>query len=299
MPRQRARGFTLNEVLIALVLVGMIGAAFTKLLASQSRFFDDQNNRRTARSIARSSTNVLLYDLRMVQDSGGVDSATADGKVLRVIVPYRFGLVCGTTGNVTTVMMLPMDSAGGAMSAYTGFAWRNQTGVKAGRYTVITPGDPTNADKPVTSATPALCTGTAAGQAQLRTVSMNGRTSGTLDLPNESPSGATQLSAVFLWQHITYSFKPSGIYPGYYGLYRNVQNGTNEELLAPFDSSARFRYYVAGDDTSRTTVPALSAIRGVALVLNALSPKSVSNNATVHAPSHIVTSVFFKNVRSY
>lgn len=299
MSRRGSRGFTLNEVLIALVLVGIIGAAFTKLLASQSRYFDKMTNLRTARSIARSSQNVLFYDLRMVQDSGGVDSASADGKTIRVIVPYRFGLVCGTNSNKTTVMMLPIDSATDAMSQYAGFAFRNATGANAGRYTIITPAQPKDDDKPQSSSNAALCTGSSSGQQQLRTVTMNGRSSAIYDLNNETPSGATALSPVFMWEHVTYSFKASGTYPGYYGLYRNVQNGTNEELLAPFDSSARFRFYKAGDDTSRTTVPALSDIRGVALVLNALSPKAASDNATAHSPSRIVTSIFFKNVRSY
>src|SRR5437870_13145531 len=95
---QRARGFSLNEILIALMILGIIGAAATKMLAAQSRFFDHETNLRTARSIARNSTNVLVSDLRMVQDSGGVDSVTADGKLIRILVPYRFGLVCNAVG---------------------------------------------------------------------------------------------------------------------------------------------------------------------------------------------------------
>ncbi|HVX39558.1 MAG TPA: type II secretion system protein [Gemmatimonadaceae bacterium] len=299
MPRRQPRGFTLNEVLIALVLVGIIGAAFTKLLASQSRYFDKMTNLRAARSVARASTNVLFYDLRMVQDSGGIDSASSDGKTIRVIVPYRFGLVCGTNSNTTIVMMLPIDSATDAMSQYAGFAYRNSTGASAGRYTIITPPEPKDDDKPANSSSASTCTGSSSGQQQLRTVTLNGRSSTVLDLKNNAPSGAPALAPAFMWEHVTYSFKASSSYPGYYGLYRNVQGGTNEELLAPFDSTARFRFFVAGDDTSRTTVPALSDIRGIALVLDALSPKTVSNDATTHSPSRIVTSVFFKNVRSY
>lgn len=294
-----SRGFTLNEVLIALVLVGIIGAAATKLLASQSRFYDLQTNKRTARSIARSGENVLLYDLRMVQDVSGIDQATSDGKTIRLIVPYRFGIVCGTSSNVTTVMMLPVDSATLAMSTYAGFAWRVQSGASAGTYTIVTPSNPQSTQAPVTSSSSSTCTGTAVGQEQLRSVSLNGRTSSFLDLKSDASTGATALSPVFMWQHVTYSFKASTAYPGYYGLYRTVDGGTNEELLAPFDSTARFRFYEAGDDTPRDTPPTLTLIRGIALYLNALSPKTVSNNATVHSPSRIVTSVFFKNVSAY
>src|SRR5436190_7943239 len=178
------RGFTLVEVAIAMVIVAIIGAAFTKLLASQSRYFDQQTNIRKARSVARNSTNVLLSDLRMVQDSGGVDSVASDGKAIRIIVPYRFGLVCGTNGTVTTVSMLPSDSSVVALAKYGGFAWRDTL---TGRYHVVTPSAPSAGDAPQTSASPSICTGNAAGQANLRTYSVSGRTGNILDLNAPAP----------------------------------------------------------------------------------------------------------------
>jgi prepilin-type N-terminal cleavage/methylation domain-containing protein len=289
------RGFTLNEVLIALTILGIIGAAATKLLANQSRFYDQQTNIREARSIARSSMNVMLSDLRMVQDSGGVDSVSDDGRTMRVLVPYRFGLVCGTSGTLTTVMMLPIDSAIAGMAVYNGFAWRNPN---TGRYVVIAPSNPTAADQPTAAGVPATCTGNAAGQARLINVSMNGRTSSILDVNAPAPTAAVATSPVFFYQKVTYSFKSSGSYPGYYGLYRNVQGGTNEELLAPFSTTARFRYYVRGADTSRVTVPVKDSIRGVDLVLNSVSARAVSNNSN-KSPSSMVMSVFFKNMRAF
>ena len=50
------RGFTLAEVMISLIIAGVIGAAFTKLLMSQNRYYDHETNLRSARSIARSAT---------------------------------------------------------------------------------------------------------------------------------------------------------------------------------------------------------------------------------------------------
>jgi prepilin-type N-terminal cleavage/methylation domain-containing protein len=295
--RTARRGFTLIEVTISLVILGVIGVAATRMLAAQGRFYDKQTNLRAARSIARSSMNVILSDLRMVQDSGGVDSASADGKVLRVKVPYRFGLVCGTVLTTTTVTLLPNDSATNAMSTYAGFAWRNAT---TGRYVMVTPLSPTGTDRPVSSLTPSTCTGNGGGQARIRTVTVSGRPGGIFDLNSAVPTGATATAPMFLWERVTYAFKASTAYPGYYGLYRKVQGSAagDEELLGPFDASAGFRYYIAGDDTSRTTVPALDQIRGVDLILNSMSPAATSDN-TAHSPSKSVTSVFFKNVRSF
>jgi prepilin-type N-terminal cleavage/methylation domain-containing protein len=295
-PRQSRRGFTLIEIAIALIIVGIIGAAFTKLLTSQSRFFDQQTNLRKARSVARNSMNVMLSDLRMVQDSGGIDSAASDGKLIRIKVPYRFGLVCATNGTITTVSMLPSDSSVVAMANYAGFAWRDTL---TGRYTIVPRPSSATADAPLTSGSPSRCTGTGVGQASLRTFAVNGRTSDILDLNAAAATGAQSVSPVFFWQRVSYSFKASNAYSGYLGLYRDVEGATSEELLAPFDTSARFRFYTSGADTSIVVPPAVSSIVGVDLVLNAISSRVVSDNINSHSMSKVRTSVFFKNVRSF
>ena len=288
------RGFTLNEMLISLVILAVVGAAFTRILRYQTTYFAHETSLRSARTVARTATNLMLSDLRAVQDSGAVDSVTSDGKFMRIYVPYRYGLVCATSGTVTTVSLLPSDSASQNMSVYKGFAFRNATG----RYTYIFPPRATTMNIPVTSTTPASCTGSGSGQAQILSVSVAGRTGNILDLNSNGPSGAIALTPVFLFQKVSYSFRSSSVYPGYLGLWRNVEGGQEDELAAPFDSTARFRFYATGDDTSRTTPPTVANIRGVELVLVARSQKA----STTLAGSNTVkmaTSVFFKNVRSF
>jgi prepilin-type N-terminal cleavage/methylation domain-containing protein len=290
------RGFTLIEIMVAMVIVAIIGAAFTKLLASQSRYFDQQTNIRKARSVARNSMNVLLSDLRMVQDRGGIESAAADGKTIVVKVPYRFGLVCGTNSNTTIVSLLPTDSSVVGMAQYAGFAWRDTL---TATYTIVTPGAPRTADAPVASSSPSVCTGNGGGQANIQTFAVSGHTGDILDLKSPSGSGAQVTSPVFLWQRITYTFANSNNYPGYLGLWRNVDGASIEEILAPFDTSARFRFYASGADTSVVSPPAVSTIVGLDLVLNAISSRVVSDNVNSHSTSKVRTSVFFKNVRTY
>jgi prepilin-type N-terminal cleavage/methylation domain-containing protein len=290
------RGFTLVEVTIALMILGIIGVAATKLLMVQSRFYDKQTNMSIARSVARSSMNVVMSDLRMVQDVGGVTAASSDGRSLTVVVPYRFGLVCKASLLTVTVSMLPSDSATVAQSVYGGFAWRDST---TGTYTSVT-----TTGGPSASSNPANCTGNSGGQAQIRTVSMNGRSGSIYDLMTTGIVTAPQVgSAVFFWSKITYAFKLSSVpeyaAQGYFGLYRTV-GSTNEELLAPFDSStSRFRYYTPGLDTSTSVLPALNQIRGVDLVLNSVSPKASVDKTIAHSPSYMQTSVFFKNISSF
>jgi prepilin-type N-terminal cleavage/methylation domain-containing protein len=291
-PRTR-KGFTLNEMLISMAILAIVGLAFTKILRYQTTYFAHETTLRTARTVARTATNLMLSDLRAVQDSGGVDSVASDAKLVRILVPYRYGLVCATNGSTTTVSLLPSDSSTVGMSAYKGFAFRNATG----RYTYVFPSNPTTSDIPVTSPTPALCTGSANGQAQITSLSVSGRTGDILDLKNGG-TGAPAITPVFLFQKVSYSFRTSGVYPGSLGLWRNVENGQNEELAAPFDTSARFRFYKTGDDVSRSTPPAVSDIRGLELVLVAKAPRGSSTNTYSNTVT-MVTSVFFKNVRSF
>jgi prepilin-type N-terminal cleavage/methylation domain-containing protein len=290
----RRHGFTLAEIVVALVIAGVIGAAFTKLLMQQNRYYDGETNRRAARSLARGAMNVMLSDLRMVQDSGGVDSVSADGRTIRVLVPYEFGLVCRTQGSTTTVLMLPVDSAMASMSVYRGFAWRDSA---SGRYNYNWPSNPTS-QTPGAAGTPSDCTGGGFGQAQLTNVSMNGRQGQFFDVPSNGPSGASVGAPVFFFQRITYSFGASSQYPGRLSLWRNVENGPNDEIMSPFDSTSGFRFYTTGSDASVAAPPALSNIRGVDLVLNARSPRGTSQDST-RKQSKVMTSVFFKNVRGF
>jgi len=292
------RGMTLAEVMIALVLVGMVGALFTKMLVAQGRFFNSQHGQRAARGVSRAPMNVLLSELRMLQDRNGVDGAQADGKRIRLKVPYRFGVVCGTAGGATVASMLPVDSS--LSATYAGWAWRAPNGV----YTEVVAPDPLGADslRDVTGlAGAAACT-----DARIHTPVVNtagGMKAGRVLELRPASAAAPTVSAVYLWQYVAYEFKASTAYPGRIGMYRIQGDGTsapNElELMAPFDTSARFKFFVPNQDTSQVAVPAdLTTIRGLDLVLNGAAGAAASGGSTP-AVNRLTTGVFFKNVRTF
>ena len=292
--RSRApRAFTLVEVLVVFTILGILGALLTRIMLQQSRFADQQNALRTARAVSRQAMNILESELRMVQDSGGIDSASTDGKTIRVLAPYRFGLNCGVSGSANVVSMLPVDSLSLAQAKYVGFAWRS----KAGVYTVVYPAAPLAADAPVTSVDPSQCTGTGAAQAQIKTLSLAGRSGQILDI-KPSQASAPKGEPVFFFQRVTYSFANSTLFPGATGLYRTVQGGTTEELMAPFDTSARFKYWTTGATASVAAPPALGLIRGVDVVFVGRSSYTALGK-TAPSKSTVVASIFFKNVRNY
>jgi prepilin-type N-terminal cleavage/methylation domain-containing protein len=293
------RGMTLAEVMIALVLIGIVGAMFTKMLVAQGRFFNSQYGLRSARSVSRAPMNFLMSELRMVQDLGGVAAAQADGKRVLLKIPYRFGVLCGTAGGATVASMLPVDSA--VSATYAGWAWR----AVDGSYTELVAVDPLGADslRDVTGlAGEATCTAARIHKPIVNTAGGGTKTGRVLELRPPSAAAPT-ISPVYLWQYVAYEFKASTAYPGRIGLYRIQADGTPAaqqlELVAPFDTSARFKFFVPNRDTSQVAVPAtLATIRGLDLVLNGAAGAIASSGSTP-AVNRVTTAVFFKNVRTF
>jgi prepilin-type N-terminal cleavage/methylation domain-containing protein len=288
MPRRshsrRARGFTLVEILVSTVLLAIIGAAMTRMLIAESRQFEINQARKDARAAGRNSINILFSDLRMAQDGasapGTVLVATSD--TLKVRLPYAFGLVCGT-GSVTTVSMLSADSSVQAAATFAGYAWRSRL---TNQYTYVPIA--TN-PAPVASSSPATCTGTA----RVRSDTITGRSWAPLDLM-PAASGAQPGAPAFLYQEVTYWFGASTAFPGRVGLWRQATGGAAEELVAPFDASARFKFYQRSTDTPSLTPPTpLDSLVGVAIVLNGASVSNIPGRAPIKTAME--TSVFFRN----
>lgn len=285
--------FSIVEILVGLTILGILGLMFTRILLTQSRFTDQMHAMRGARMVSRQALNLLESELRMVQDSGGIDSVTSNGSLIRVRVPYRFGLICGVSAGKLIVSMLPEDSLTLAQASYAGYAWRNNSG----RYTTVLPTAPLGADAPTSAVDTTVCTGSGSTQAQIKTLRINNRAGAILGV-TPAPTGAPKGQAVFFFQRIVYSFQPSQAYPGTgaFGLYRVLQGGTPEEIMAPFENGSRFRYWAAGATSAVSSPPALSDIRGVDVYSVGMSGYTPLGK-TSPAKSAVVASIFFKNVR--
>lgn len=264
------RGFSLVELIITLVLVAIIGAAAGRMLMSQTRFYARLAGQKDARSVTRNARNIIQTELSMVDASSGVVAASNDSITVRM--PYAWGVFCSSS----TIMRLPVDSAMYAMASIAGYAIKDTTQTGAYTYTATTTA-PT-----VTNA--ANCTAVSGMLAPSNVAYL------TLSPAATGIAGAP----VFLYQNITYKFAASTMFSGTRGLYRRVGTGTAEEILAPFDATAQFRFYNLYSDTSQTTVPTLANIRGVELKLDAQSPNRASNKSTPETAS-TKTAIFFRN----
>lgn len=286
------RGFTLIEILVALAVLGIIGAGLVRVIVSQSVFTEKQMAMRNARSVSRNAMNIMLTDLRMVQDSGGLIAAASNSVTVRV--PVAFGMVCNKAPGVSTLSLLPVDSAMAALAYYAGWAYRDSL---SGMYRYV--------DSPTPTAFPSLVDGASStcSAAGISPVSYNGHIplKPYVQLTDDPGGPADPGTPAFLYQEVTYKFGSSNSFAGRVGLFRLVKTGLNtvnsDEIVAPFDSSAKFRFYVLNQDAAQAAVPAeLKTVRGIQMYLAGSSPRALRGSGAV-ASEALVTGVFFKNRR--
>lgn len=271
-------GLTIIELVIGMLILGIVAILLTRLLVSQGRFFDRQAQGSAARDVSRAALNRAISDLRMVETGGGVIAASSSSVTVRV--PYAIGVVCSTTG-VTTVSLLPVDSVMYSQPGFYGYAWRDNT---TGAYTYVEGGTS------VALGDASLCTG-----AGITTVA----TGNVVALTPVLPAAATLGTPVMLFRRVRYEFKASGLIPGQTGFWRTVINPngteTGEELIAPFASTASFKFFSLNDPVAEAAPPAsLPSLRGFELHLDGMSERAALGKSTAES-APFVTAVYFKN----
>jgi prepilin-type N-terminal cleavage/methylation domain-containing protein len=284
MPRRSRFGFTLVELLVGIVIVSFVGTGLIKLIMGQTRFMDQQEAWRSARAVSRSSLNLLMSDIRMVEAAGGLEAAAAGGQDFTLRVPYAFGVICSANSTSATASLMPVDSAMFAGAGFSGFAWRNS----AGTYTYVTASATLNTTGTAANCTSANITTLAAfgGAPAGRVVNLGG-TMGTVP-----PAG----SLVFLFRRVRYEFKNSTVLPGRTALWRTLlSTGATEELVAPFDATARVRFFVLNGTTAQDAVPSpLGNTRGLQFSLDGMSENTPRGSPSPKVNT-ITTSVYFEN----
>ena len=280
MVRRARRGFTLIELLVGVVLFAIVGAALTKLITVQGRFFDRQGMANAARNVSRASLNRIISDFRMIEATGAIIAATPT--TLDVRIPYAIGVECADNSGLTHLTLLPVDSTTYATASFYGYAWRSST---TGVYTYVEGGGTA-----LQNGDPNVCL-------NVRITSVPGGR--VVGVQPTLPVSAGLGTPTFLYERVKYELKASAAVPGKIGLWRTLvkANGNlTEELVAPFAATAKWRFFtLQGGATAQDNPPAsLSDIRGLELHLDGLSEYAVSGQST-NESAPFTTAVFFKN----
>ncbi len=273
------KGMSIAELLIGMVILAIVGMGLTKVMSSQARYFDHQKTSNLARAVSRGPLNRVVSDLRMVEAAGGVMSASATAVTMRV--PYAVGVVCGPgpTNTYTHISLLPVDSAMYSGPGYSGYAWRGGDGI----YHYVDD----NTTKEVGTLT--VC-----NAAQVKSLTAEGAR--IIRIMPKLDSAATVGTPVFLYRKIRYSFAASTSVPGTTGLFRTrIEDNFTEELSAPYDGTAKFRFFVGSSLTATATPPSnLATLRGLEMNMTGLSERTPTGS-TQKKKAPFVTAVFFKN----
>ena len=240
----RPRGFTLTELLVTMVVMAILGTALARMLINNSRFVSRQDAMLSAREASRAAMNTMLAELRPVSN-GGLMAASRDS--VRARIPLAFGMLCRTKASDTIASLLPYDSLMYAAATIDSLAWLDSAGTynAEGNFSVSSSTEQASCDSDSVKVIP-------------------GGKLIALSRPNIGQPGLL----FYLYQTVTYRFGNSSQMPGRRALWRQAGSGAPEEIVVPFDTSARFRFLLGPWLTATATVPAvLDSIRGLELNL--------------------------------
>jgi prepilin-type N-terminal cleavage/methylation domain-containing protein len=101
-PAHPRRGFTLVELLVVIVLLGIVGGTITTLVVRQQRFYRGASEIIDTRSQLRQAASILPTDLRGLSSIGG-DIVTLAPQQLEFRAPIGTSIVCERSGNTVTL----------------------------------------------------------------------------------------------------------------------------------------------------------------------------------------------------
>lgn len=237
-PSAASAGFTLVELLIALVLTGVVGGAVVQLLLSQNEFYSTIDDRAFAEHSLRASAELLNRELRAVAPE---DIVSADAGQLTVYQDSLRAVVCDSSSSSVDAYVYHRVSSPRLISGTVGTYYRD---VETGVHEYLPSFQPSVSGHPVSNCEDR---GAPSGRPDEYYMSWDWSTS-----PGPPPDGAV----IRIFGEVTYSLEPSDFGEGY-ALWRN-----GEELVGPFTAESEFRYRL--DDGTVTTDPgALADVRSV------------------------------------
>jgi len=278
-PKGRA-GFTLVELLAAMVIAGILATTAYRLVQNQSRFVAVQSAREEVQQNSRGALDVVSAELRTANPGGIVD---ATGTQLTLMLPRAWGVVCDAgTGSTSMSVIFPSIPAD-LVPAGNGAGVMVDTGPldAASPTWEPSPPDADAADRATVSAAAAInlsasgnvCEGAGFGAGAGAALAAAYTLTGT-----NFPSGRERGSLVMLYQLVRYNVTSDG---GRSWLYRSSgmdgDNFTMQPLAGPVDS-IRFAYF-ADNATARLTSTTLNATERASLSRIQIKVATVSRSS--------------------
>ncbi len=288
------RGFTLVELLVALVLLGIVATGIYRVLANNQRVYQQQTQRIDLQQNIRAAATILPAELRELAASDG-DIQTMAATQLQIRAMRWLGFVCtppvtgGALGNLT------MTLRGGAPGRPLFYGSRGFDLTKDSLL-IYYDGRPTTRDddtwilaRPIASAPLNCLDGRPGLQITFAVVNMFG----SPNLPGSIPSGAP----VRGFEQVSYQlYQPAGDTSWYIGF--QPSGATMQPLIGPvLANGLTFTYF---DSLGvGTVVPA--RVARIDIAVRARTVQVVRQNSGAVSPTvdSVITSVALRNNRRF
>jgi prepilin-type N-terminal cleavage/methylation domain-containing protein len=240
-PAPETAGFTLVELMVALVVGGVLAGVIFQLLGGQVRFVEMQSAREEVQQNARAAVELIGSELRTVPPGDGLEMAHGDSATLRV--PRVWGVVCGSASGSLTVAVPRLVGVGYGVNAATHVA----VDVRGGGASA----DWSNAVRvTAVGAAGAPCGDALGATAESRTLTLTGTP--TSPTTNRTPSPG---DVVYLFDRVTYRVGTSTTAEGTW-VQRRIGGGANQPMAGPIvgsesagSSGLRFHYFANASAT--------------------------------------------------
>ncbi|HEU4569623.1 MAG TPA: type II secretion system protein [Gemmatimonadales bacterium] len=110
--RPSRRGFTLIEILVALVLFGIVEATLTRLLITSQRVTTAQTVRATLQSNLRVGSMVVPNELRMLNQSDTTDILSVSDTSIVYLAMRGYYVLCSSIGSATSFKVVRVPGTG-------------------------------------------------------------------------------------------------------------------------------------------------------------------------------------------
>ncbi len=281
-PVNNRGGFTVIELLVALVLGGVVVGSIFQLLSGQGRFVEMQSAREEVQQNTRASLELIGSELRTVPAGDALVQAARDSITIRA--PRIWGVVCAVGGPTSFDVAFPVIAGA-------------NYGTNLGTGMVVNFGTPA---VPIWSSAATI---TAIGNASSTCggnalpAGIERRTLTVATTPQNGGSTPVNGNVLYLYEQVTYRTGTSSAVPGLW-IQRRVGDGlgsSNQPLAGPVEDNGnglRFEYFAGSTNVPLTTpildAPTRASVNRVIVVVESVSRNSLSGERESKADTVIV-----------